>query len=60
MHLLIDRDTVTIDDLVITVGAHSRLQVGSVLIKAGPDGRVTAIDTDPLHSRATITWKDQR
>ncbi|MEV3938709.1 hypothetical protein AB0K52_22390 [Glycomyces sp. NPDC049804] len=60
MNIHIDRDTVTINDLVITVGAHSRLQIGSVLVKAGPDGRVSAVDTDPLNSFATITRKDQR
>lgn len=60
MNIHIDRDTVTINGLVITLGALSRLQVGSVLIKSGPDGRVSAVDTDPLNSWATITRKDQR
>ena len=60
MNIHIDRDTVTIDGLVITLGALSRLQVGSVLIKSGADGRVSAVDTDPLNSFATITRKDQQ
>lgn len=60
MNIHIDRDTVTIDDLTITLGALSRLQVGSVLIKSGADGRVSAVDTDPLNSWATITVEGQR
>lgn len=59
MNIHIDRDTVTIDGLTITLGAQSRLVVGSVLIKSGPDGRVIARDTDPRNS-ATITRGDQR
>lgn len=60
MNIHIDRDTVTIDGLVITLGALSRLQVGPVLIKSGADGRVSAVDTDPARSFATFTRKDQR
>ena len=60
MDITINRATVTINGLVIWVGALSRFQIGSVLIKSGPDGRVSAVDTDPLNSWVTITRKDQR
>jgi len=60
LDITIDRDTVPIDDLVIWVGALSRFQIGSVLIKSGPDGSVSAVDTDPLNSWVTIIRKDQR
>jgi len=60
LNIHLHRDTVTIDGLTITVGPQSRFQVGSVLIKSGPDGRVSARDTDPRNSAATITRGDQR